>query len=232
MLDGLLVHKSVRQQESILLKTDQQRRGNPHLIFMSKILPGRHLRSVKEIAAGPYYTLQQLRDADLPLIWIFVRPNIICHFLSHVLNDLRGDHHVAAIQAAAVVGHLREFSADTENHFAVAHAIFQGGQPNRPAFAQVGAVEVPVGSVAMQYTSPLGQAVRTTWAALHGHIASPCRVPRQVPSRSRGTHLSAVIVPLAVRAGLRVQRAGYWNNSTARLIMVSSELESQVDASG
>jgi hypothetical protein len=49
---------------------------------------------------------------------------------------------------------------------------------------------------------------------LDGHLARPGRVPGQVPGDHRGTHLSAVVVPLAVRAGLRVERAGYCNSTS------------------
>jgi len=97
---------------------------------MTKILPGRHLRLVEQIATGPHYALEQLCDADLPLIRILVGFNVQGHLLGHIFNDLRSYHHVAAVQTAAVICDLRELPADTENHVAVRHTVFQGGQPD------------------------------------------------------------------------------------------------------
>lgn len=74
---------------------------------MAEILPRRHLRLVKQIAARPHDTLQQLGHADLPLIRVLVRPYILCHLLRHILDDLSRDHHVTTIETSAVVRHLR-----------------------------------------------------------------------------------------------------------------------------
>jgi len=94
---------------------------------MTEILPGRHLRLVEQVAAGPHHPLQQLGDAHLPLIRVLVGPDVHRHLLGHVLDDLRGDHHVAAVQASAVVRHLRELPADAEDHVALGHPVLQGG---------------------------------------------------------------------------------------------------------
>lgn len=193
---------------------------------MTEILPGRHLRLVEQIAAGPHHALEKLRDADLPLIRVLVGLNIQRHLLGHVFDDLRGDHHVAAVQAAAVIRHLRELPADAENHVAVCHAVLQGGQPDGSALAQVWTVAVPESGFPASQTSPSGQPVGTAGAALHGHLAGPSRVPGQIPGYHRRTHLPAIIVPLAVRTGLRIQCAGYCNNDygSVRLIILSDRL--------
>lgn len=176
---------------------------------MTEILPGRHLRLVEQVAAGPHDPLEQLCDADLPLIRVLVGLNVQGHLLGHVFDDLRGDHHVATVQAAAVIRHLRELPADAENDVAVRDAVLQRGQPDGSALAQVWTVAVPEGGLSAGQASPSGQTVGAARAALYGHLAGPGRVPGQVPGYHRGTHLSAVVVPLAVRTGLRVQRAGY-----------------------
>lgn len=123
---------------------------------MTEIFPGRHLRLVEQIAAGPHYALQQLRDADLPLTRIMISLYVQRHLLGHVFDDLGGDHHVTAVQTAAVVGHLRELSADAQDHVALRHAILQRGQPDRPTLAQVWRIAMPKGRLTAGEASPSG----------------------------------------------------------------------------
>lgn len=192
---------------------------------MTEILPGRHLRLVEQIAAGSHYALEKLCDADLPLIRVLVGLNVQGHLLGHVFDNFRSDHHVAAVQAAAVIRDLRELPADAEDHIAVCHAVLQGGQPDGSTLAQVWTIAVPEGGLSASQTSPSGQAVGTARAALYSHLASPSRVPGQVPGYHRWTHLSAIVVPLTVRTGLRIQRAGYCNNIiTVRMIVLNDPL--------
>lgn len=70
---------------------------------------------------------------------------------------------------------------------------------------------MPEGRVCSGQASPTRQTVSTAWTTLNSYVASSGRVPRQVPGYHRGTHLSTVVVPLAIRAGLWVQRARHWN---------------------
>ena len=104
---------------------------------MTQILPRRHLRLVQQVATRPHDTLQQLRHAHLPLVRVLVRPDVLGHLLRHVLDNLGRDHHVAAVEAAAVVRHLRELSTDTEDDVPLCHPVLEGGQPDRAALAQV-----------------------------------------------------------------------------------------------
>lgn len=171
---------------------------------MAQILPRRHLRLVQQVATRPHDTLEQLGHAHLPLIRVLIRSYILRHLLRHVLDDLRRDHHVATVKPSAVVGHLGQFTADSKDHVAFRHPVLEGGEPNGAALAQIRAVPVPEGGVSPGQAPPTRQTVCTAWTTLDGYIARPGRVPRQVPGYHRGTHLSAVVVPLPVRARLRV----------------------------
>lgn len=171
---------------------------------MAQILPGRHLRLVEQVATRPHDTLEQLGHAHLSLIRVLIRSYILRHLLRHVLDDLGRDHHVATVQPSAVVGHLRQLAADPEDHVALRHPVLERGQPNGAALAQIRAVPVPEGRVSPGQASPTRQTVRAARTTLNSDVARPGRVPRQVPGYHRGTHLSAVVVPLPVRARLRV----------------------------
>lgn len=218
--DGLLLRERVGQQERVFLETDQQGRGHPHLLLMAEILPGRHLRLVEQVAASPYHSLQQLGDAYLPLIRVLVSPDVHCHLLGHVLDDLRGDHHVAAVQAATVVRHLRELPAYAEDYITLGYTVLQGSQPDRSALAQIRGIAVPVGRVSASQASPSGQTIGASGTTLYRHVVRPGRVPRQVSRHYRGTYLSAIIVPLTVRAGFGIQRTRYCNNGYGSVSLV------------